>query len=1197
MKSPAAAKLLVLVLLSLSVGFSRAAAPTGEFYAYYSRIESREEFEDYSRTGDYADLVVKLGHPEGRLVFWRGASYLPYWETSQGKWFLDEIVPRHGDGEGRRTDRVNAFSHVALIESSPGRVVVNWRYLPEFAPGNPHPGLDPAQFAEELFAVSPDGKITRSIRQGTARVDAWNDPLNRTTQVLQLAADGVREISRQAPAQSPPAAPTVRNAVRPRSGIQPVCEWRFDDAAGEQALETVSGTRCPVSGPKALWRKGVSGTALQFDGYNTAVALPSAQAPVVAGGSLTLEGWVALGAYPWNWAPLVQQGDEDGYFLGVDSHGYPGFKVKVGGVWEQLSVPSRPPYADTNHLAVFTWHHLAGTYQQSDGMMRLYLNGNEIARRHAGQGGVQTVPAEVRVGKAGIRRVPTEGTHDTLPSEFGLDGLIDEVRVYRVALEPSQVAEAFASLSPGREMVSAPDMTPRHFPVPATNGKFGAVYTHLPYYETWENLFRFGSYPDVVVGFDQLPTKFVFWRGVSFIPMMVNETNQWFTEEFNETGFTREAPGDCEPMSDKACYNSHVRVLENHDARVVVQWRYQLANPDHYWANCDPATGWGDVTDWYFYIYPDGVATVLMHLYTAKLAAWYEWDEQIAVLGEGQHPESIVRRHPVMTLVDPAGHAAPYNWDPEPPKPKYAGNVIQMIHFTGEYSPFAIQDFDGGDVYSGERTWYSVFPSWNHWPTAQANSSGRNSSFPDRAAHCSISHLLWPLRAKRDGKVPFQEKILMEGMAKGNPAALVPLAKSWLRPPALESAAGCRSLGYDAAQRAYVVVATGPVLSFSLAASPDHPLVNPGIVVRNWNVETLAQVEFAGVPQSDWPAVRQGIVRDPNGRPMLVLWLQGTVTAPLKITVRGAKPGETAGTLPPAAWVVSPRPATNTLAISMAAAPLTGVGAEYCFECLAGPGHTSGWIGEAAYTDTEIPPMTKLAYRVKARDAYLAETWWSGVESVQTPAAPVPVRWRLNEGAGTKVRDSAGQYEGIIQGPATWVEGIRGQALHLEGNSQVQIRNAGELRSDRSFTWAAWIRTTQGGAILARAGAGRQWQRGGKVLFVEDGRLRFDVGWVGATGAEQPVNDGAWHHVAVTVDAPGGGGDNVRCYVDGVLGGHGSLEVKTEGESRLPVKIGFCNHDFPQSRSGFVGDLTDVRWYGYALPAEAVRRIAEAKGE
>jgi hypothetical protein len=321
-----------------------------------------------------------------------------------------------------------------------------------------------------------------------------------------------------------------------------------------------------------------------------------------------------------------------------------------------------------------------------------------------------------------------------------------------------------------------------------------------------------------------------------------------------------------------------------------------LVNPDHHWANYDAATGWGDIADWYFYIYPDGVASVLMRLYTSKSDGWYEWDEQIAVFGEGQHPESVVRKQPVMTLVNAAGEAAAYDWDPQPPNPKYGGNIIQMIHFTGEYSPFAIQEFDGGDTYSGERTWYSVFPSWNHWPTAQANSSGRNSSFPDRASHSSISHLFWPLRAKSGGKVPFQEKILMEGMSNQRPAELVPLAKSWLHAPALEAVTDCRGGGYDASQRAYVLAATGPAPSFRLAASAERPIVNPAFVVRDWNANTVAQVEINGAAQRVGPEVRQGIARDLNGRPMLVVWLQHESMIPTTFTLRGGSSGQ--GTAP-----------------------------------------------------------------------------------------------------------------------------------------------------------------------------------------------------------------------------------------------------------------------------------------------------------
>ncbi|MCK7532637.1 MAG: LamG domain-containing protein [Marinilabiliales bacterium] len=114
--------------------------------------------------------------------------------------------------------------------------------------------------------------------------------------------------------------------------------------------------------------------------------MPSASAPSVDGGSLTLEGWLATGAYPWNWAPIVQQGDNDGYFLGINSHGYPGFMVKVNGVWEQLTVPDIPPFNDANHMELFKWYHVAGTYNKADGRMSLFLNGKEIAGKQIREG-------------------------------------------------------------------------------------------------------------------------------------------------------------------------------------------------------------------------------------------------------------------------------------------------------------------------------------------------------------------------------------------------------------------------------------------------------------------------------------------------------------------------------------------------------------------------------------------------------------------------------------------------------------------------------------------------------------------------------------------------------------------------------------------------------------------------------------------
>lgn len=856
------------------------------FGAYYTKLHEGQKWETYSRTGKYADVVVHISHSGGDLVFWRGNSYLPYWKTKTGQWNLAEIVHRSGDGAEPMPDRANVYSHVEIITNTPSVVVVLWRYLSNFTVGNPNGGVSPNNFVDEVFTITPNGRIRRIVRKGTREVAAWNDPLNRTTQVLQLNTNGALEISRVNPKHSESEKRVKGNRIINSPVVAPTLQFQFNEGVGNSTEESTTKTMLTVPGPKVYWKKGISGTALEFDGYNTVVALPENKAPKVEGGSLSLEAWFTLGAYPWNWAPLIQQGDNAGYFLGVDSHGYPGFMIEVDGKWEQLSVSNHPPYTDSNHMAVFKWYDVVGTYNKNNGMMRLYINGKEVADKTVGKGGVQTTNADVRVGKAGILRVPTHATHDTLPSNFGIDGLIDEVKVYNVALSESEVAASFNRYNPGAEVMNSPDMQKRQFPVPNTDGNFGAIYTHLPYYETWDNLFRFGRYADVVVGFDQLPIHFVFWRGVSYIPMMVNGSNQWFTEEFNETGGTPEAPGDCEPMSDKACYDSHAKILENNPARVVVQWRYRLANPDHYWANYDTTTGWGDIADWYFYIYPDGVASVKMHLYTSYASnpkAWHEWDEQIAVLSPGQHPESVICKAPVMTLVDSTGKVSDYDWNPNPPNPKYGGNIIQMIHFTGKQSPFAIQNFtdDGSDTYSAERTWYSVFPAWNHWPIAQVNSSGRNATFPDRASHSSISNLGLPMYLQRSGNVPFQEKLLMEGMTDLPAASLTNLAKSWLNAPAAVNASGGISLGYAQPDRAYRFKYGTAPLSFQIDASENSPINNLCFEIRNWNSGTdKASLKINGVSQAPGTNFRQGINIDTNGNYTLIIWVRLSAISP-----------------------------------------------------------------------------------------------------------------------------------------------------------------------------------------------------------------------------------------------------------------------------------------------------------------------------
>jgi hypothetical protein len=286
-------KWLSIVGICIAVVVVSDVAVAGKISAYYTKVDSGQKFEKYSRTGPYADIVVVL--ETGKFVFWRGSSYLPYWETKKGKTYVEEVIKRSGDGPAQRPDIVNTYSRIAIIDDGPDEVVIYWRYLPRFGGKNPHTGVDATKFVDEYFTISPAGNVVRTIRQGTEKVDDWRDPKNVTLQTFKLTPDGLTNKKTRKPSPTGKAKAVKGSRVKKKSVGSPVAWWKFDEAKGDIAVDSVSGKKCTIVGHKSLWKKGVSGTALQFDGYNTVIELPASRAPKVSSG-LTLEGWVARGA-------------------------------------------------------------------------------------------------------------------------------------------------------------------------------------------------------------------------------------------------------------------------------------------------------------------------------------------------------------------------------------------------------------------------------------------------------------------------------------------------------------------------------------------------------------------------------------------------------------------------------------------------------------------------------------------------------------------------------------------------------------------------------------------------------------------------------------------------------------------------------------------------------------------------------------
>jgi len=153
--------------------------------AYYYRYNSGQQWEEFAKVGPHPDVMVRLGDAGDKLVFWRGSSYLPFFESKGRKWFVDEVLPRKGDGQGLMYDRINQYSHVRIVENSPARAIVHWRYIPDFE----NPTLD--GWAEEYFTIYPDGVCFRAVRKGTETLEDWENPANTVVLKMLFTDKGV----------------------------------------------------------------------------------------------------------------------------------------------------------------------------------------------------------------------------------------------------------------------------------------------------------------------------------------------------------------------------------------------------------------------------------------------------------------------------------------------------------------------------------------------------------------------------------------------------------------------------------------------------------------------------------------------------------------------------------------------------------------------------------------------------------------------------------------------------------------------------------------------------------------------------------------------------------------------------------------------------------------------------------------------
>jgi regulation of enolase protein 1 (concanavalin A-like superfamily) len=200
----------------------------------------------------------------------------------------------------------------------------------------------------------------------------------------------------------------------------PIAELPFNETSGTTATDVSGqGWNGTLTGG-AAWAAGNSGNAVDLDGTNDYVALPSGVVSNVD--TMTMAAWVNLDTVS-NWSRIFDFGSgTTKYMFLAPKSGATGnirFEIKNGSSVNSVE--------GTSALATGGWHHVAVTLNGATGT--IYVDGQKV-----GSGGVNIRPSQL-----GVTTQNWIGRSQFSADPY-LDGRVDEFRIYNRALSAEEVA-------------------------------------------------------------------------------------------------------------------------------------------------------------------------------------------------------------------------------------------------------------------------------------------------------------------------------------------------------------------------------------------------------------------------------------------------------------------------------------------------------------------------------------------------------------------------------------------------------------------------------------------------------------------------------------------------------------------------------------------------------------------------------------
>ena len=215
----------------------------------------------------------------------------------------------------------------------------------------------------------------------------------------------------------------------------------------QSTTDVVSGSNAVLFGTP-LYTAGRVGSALRLDGVDDAArAMARSGLDIGAGSGLTIEAWIR----PENVQTpgALAEWSDNASLLGV--HFYvasstPGSLfanlIDTNGITHSFSSPS-------GLVATGQWQHVAVTYERSNGLARLFLNGTSVVEQVLGSFRPQTRP-DLQIG----RRVAGG-------ANYHFRGGLDELSLYHHALSVDEIAQIAQAGSNGKCLTNTPPPPPQ----------------------------------------------------------------------------------------------------------------------------------------------------------------------------------------------------------------------------------------------------------------------------------------------------------------------------------------------------------------------------------------------------------------------------------------------------------------------------------------------------------------------------------------------------------------------------------------------------------------------------------------------------------------------------------------------------------------------------------------------------------------